>query len=74
MNQEPIDLQMTTGSIQPKAFHYKVIIEGSLEPVFVTVIALNATSAKNGLTNHPVFAGKTTSYYGRSDHIIQVNG
>lgn len=73
MSQEPEDL-LPSGQIQPKAFHYKVIVEGSLEPVFVTVIALNATSAKTGLSNHPAFSGKTTSYYGRSDHIIQVNG
>jgi hypothetical protein len=73
MSQEPEDL-LPASQIQPKAFHYKVNIEGSIEPVFVTVIALNATSAKAGLANHPAFAGKTISYYGRSDHIVQVNG
>ena len=73
MNQEPIDLEQTNGQIHPKAFHYKIKIEGSSEPSFVTVIALNSTSAKNGLSQHPAFSGKTISYYGRSDHIIQVN-
>jgi hypothetical protein len=72
MNQEPEDL-LPGSQIQPKAFHYKVIVEGSLEPVFVTVIAINSTSAKMGLQQHPAFAGKTINYYGCSEHIIQVN-
>ena len=74
MNQEPLDLQPSNGQIQPKAYHYKVTVEGSSDPFFVTVIAINATSARAGLTTQPAFAGKAISYYGVSDHIIQVNG
>lgn len=76
MNQEPEDLIQTSGQIQQKAFHYKVKIDESLMSpyVFVTVIALNATSARSGLNQHPAFAGKTATYFGCSEHIIQVNG
>jgi hypothetical protein len=73
MLNEPMDLQSSNGQIPIRAFHYKVIVEGSQEPFFVTVLAPNATSARAGLESQPAFRGKTTSYYGVSDHIIQVN-
>lgn len=73
MSNEPMDLPPSNGQIQPKAFHYKVKIDGSLEPIFVTVIAINASSARAGLAHHQAFAGKSITYYGYSDHIIQVN-
>ena len=73
MSNEPMDLQPSNGQIPTRAFHYKVIVEGSAEPFFVTVLAANATSARAGLESQPAFRGKTTSYYGVSDHIIQVN-
>ncbi len=73
MSQDPEDL-LPAGQIQPKAFHYKIIQTGSLEPVFVTVIAVNSSTAKQGLAQHQAFAGKTFSYYGCSDYIMQVNG
>jgi hypothetical protein len=72
-NSEPLDLQPSNGQIPTRAFHYKIIVEGSSEPFFVTVIAPNATSARAGLEAQPAFRGKTTSYYGVSDYIIQVN-
>lgn len=73
MSNEPMDLQPSNGQIPTRAFHYKVIVEGSAEPFFVTVLAANATSARAGLESQPAFRGKTTSYYGCSDHILQVN-
>jgi len=73
MNQEPTDLEQTNGQIHPKAFHYKVKIEGSSEPSFVTVIAVNASSSRRALEQHPAFSSLPASYYGRSDYIIQIN-
>ena len=70
---EPMDLPPASGQIPHKAFHYKVKIDGSLEPIFVTVIAVNATSARAGLAHHSAFEGKSISYYGCSEHVIQVN-
>lgn len=74
MSQEPEDLIPTDGQIKSKAFHYKVKVDDSLEPIFITVLATNATTARNGLNQYPSFAGKSINYYGCSEHIIQVNG
>jgi hypothetical protein len=68
-----MDLEPSNGQIQPKAYHYKVTVEGSSDPFFVTVIAINSSSARAGLESQPAFRGKATSYYGVSDYIIQVN-
>jgi hypothetical protein len=73
MSNEPMDLPPSNGQIQPKAFHYAVKIDGFSDPWNVTVIALNGTSARAGLAQQAAFAGKTITYLGVSNHIIQVN-
>lgn len=64
------EVTQTSGQIQPKSFIYKITLPE--KSVYVTVIAINNTSARAGIAQR--FPNMSVSYLGTCSEIIQVNG